>query len=221
MSAAIGYLRRHHVGLLALFVALGGTAYSVATIGPDDIQRNAVKGRHIGANQVTGADTNERSLAVSQIIARVRSNADRSAPATPTRAAYTLQRGRTYRQKAGEIDDVRGVVEVFFPAGCIAVGPPGFANRSASVYIFRNGDDQPFATGSASSFGAPGGDAGDDTIYGGVSTAFNTLGSAPPPFEATTNARRTLRAEVDSFCDPASTARPVVRSVKFDVISNR
>lgn len=58
----VGYLRRHHIGLLALVIALSGTAYAAGKIGPRDIARNAVQSRHIGKNQVTGADVNERSL---------------------------------------------------------------------------------------------------------------------------------------------------------------
>jgi len=37
---------------IALFAALGGGAYAAATIGPDDIQRNAVRSKHIKKNQV-------------------------------------------------------------------------------------------------------------------------------------------------------------------------
>ena len=37
---------------VAVFAALGGGAYAAATIGPDDIQRNAVRSKHIKKNQV-------------------------------------------------------------------------------------------------------------------------------------------------------------------------
>jgi hypothetical protein len=66
------YIRQHHLALIALFVALGGTAYATATIGPRDIKRNAVRSRHIKNGQVrtgdvaddslTGKDVNESSL---------------------------------------------------------------------------------------------------------------------------------------------------------------
>jgi hypothetical protein len=55
-------VRRHHIGLLALFVALSGTAYATATIGSSDIKSNAIKSRHIRNGQVTAADVNEASL---------------------------------------------------------------------------------------------------------------------------------------------------------------
>jgi hypothetical protein len=45
------YVRRHHVGLLALFVALGGTAYAAV-----ELERNEVKSRHIGPGQVKRSD---------------------------------------------------------------------------------------------------------------------------------------------------------------------
>ena len=41
------YLRRHHAGLIALFVALGGTSYAAATVGSQDIQSRAVETRHL------------------------------------------------------------------------------------------------------------------------------------------------------------------------------
>ena len=50
------YVRRHHVALIALFVALGGTAWAAATIGPNDIRDNAVRARHIKNGQVRTAD---------------------------------------------------------------------------------------------------------------------------------------------------------------------
>ena len=37
---------------VAVFATLGGGAYAAATIGPDDIQRNAVRSKHIKKNQV-------------------------------------------------------------------------------------------------------------------------------------------------------------------------
>jgi hypothetical protein len=50
------YLRRNHLGVLALFVALGGTGYAASKVGSDDIERNAVKSRHIGPNEVKSRD---------------------------------------------------------------------------------------------------------------------------------------------------------------------
>jgi hypothetical protein len=52
------YLRSHHVGLLALFLALTGTSYAVATgsINSREIRNNTVKSRDIRNNSITGRD---------------------------------------------------------------------------------------------------------------------------------------------------------------------
>ena len=53
MLRGIGrYIRRHHIGLLALFVALGGTALA--------LDRNEVKSRHIAPGQVKRSDTSDK-----------------------------------------------------------------------------------------------------------------------------------------------------------------
>jgi hypothetical protein len=41
------------IATLAMFVALGGSTYAVATIGADDIKRNAVRSKHIKKRAVT------------------------------------------------------------------------------------------------------------------------------------------------------------------------
>ena len=56
------YLRRHHAGLLALFVALGGTSYAAATVGSQDIQSRAVETRHLDRGAVTTAKVRNGSL---------------------------------------------------------------------------------------------------------------------------------------------------------------
>ena len=44
------------VATLALFVALGGGAYAAVTIGPSNIQNDAVRSRHIKDGEVKNAD---------------------------------------------------------------------------------------------------------------------------------------------------------------------
>jgi hypothetical protein len=56
------YLHRHHAGLLALFVALGGTSYAAATVGSQDIQQRAVQTRHLDRGVVTTAKVRNGSL---------------------------------------------------------------------------------------------------------------------------------------------------------------
>lgn len=52
------YLRRHHAGLLALFIALSGTSYAVATnsIGSREIRNNSVTSRDARNNSLKGVD---------------------------------------------------------------------------------------------------------------------------------------------------------------------
>jgi hypothetical protein len=54
ISRLTTYVRRHHVGLLALAVALTGTAYAANKIGPNQIKPNAVRGYHIKKGSVGG-----------------------------------------------------------------------------------------------------------------------------------------------------------------------
>jgi hypothetical protein len=51
-----GYLRRHHIGLLALFVAMSGTAYAAT------LPRNSVGAAQLKANAVTAAKVRNGSL---------------------------------------------------------------------------------------------------------------------------------------------------------------
>lgn len=50
------YLRQQHLALLALIVALSGTAYAATKVGPDEITKNAVRAKHIKTENVGGKD---------------------------------------------------------------------------------------------------------------------------------------------------------------------
>lgn len=61
------YLRQHHIALLALFVALGGTAYAAVTlpsnsVGTRQIKPKGVKGADIASNAVTSPKVKNGSL---------------------------------------------------------------------------------------------------------------------------------------------------------------
>lgn len=57
MRTLISHVRANAIAYAALFVALGsGTALAAATIGPTDIKDNAVRSRHIKAQNVTSSD---------------------------------------------------------------------------------------------------------------------------------------------------------------------
>jgi hypothetical protein len=73
------YLRNHHAGLLALFVALSGTSYAVATGSIDgreirnnsvtsrDLRTNSVLGRDLRNGRVSGADLRDGSVSGSDL----------------------------------------------------------------------------------------------------------------------------------------------------------
>jgi hypothetical protein len=51
MRLIVGYVRRNHLGLLALFIALGGTAYAAT-----ELKKNSVKSQNIAKEQVKRSD---------------------------------------------------------------------------------------------------------------------------------------------------------------------
>ncbi len=61
------YLRRHHIGLLALAVAMGGTAYAAETINSRDIADGTIKSRDLQNGAVLGRDIRSDALKGSQI----------------------------------------------------------------------------------------------------------------------------------------------------------
>src|SRR3954447_22084863 len=70
MSRRIGdYIRQHHIALLALFIALSGTAYAVDgplpgqnQVGSEDIINGEVKTSDLGANSVASAKIVDRQV---------------------------------------------------------------------------------------------------------------------------------------------------------------
>ena len=53
------------VAYLALFTALGGSAYAAATIGSREIKNNSIHSRDVRNNTLSGRDVNERALRTS------------------------------------------------------------------------------------------------------------------------------------------------------------
>ena len=62
MSKLFRFLGNNVVGLLALFVALGGTAYAANTVCSTDIVDGEVKSVDIGNNEIGSADVKDNSL---------------------------------------------------------------------------------------------------------------------------------------------------------------
>jgi hypothetical protein len=59
LATVVSYIRRHHLGMLALFVALGGTAYAAS------LPRNSVGTAQLKRNAVTSAKVKPRTLLAS------------------------------------------------------------------------------------------------------------------------------------------------------------
>jgi hypothetical protein len=70
------HFRQQFVGYLALFVALGGSAYAAATIGPSNIQNDAVRSRHIKNGQVKNPDLAANSVGSGKVIDNSLTGAD-------------------------------------------------------------------------------------------------------------------------------------------------
>lgn len=69
-GSAVQRGRPHHatvVAYLALFVALGGTTWAAATIGSNDIKRNAVKSKHIKDDNVKRKDIRDDAVGTAQV----------------------------------------------------------------------------------------------------------------------------------------------------------
>ena len=64
LAHVLGHLRQQYLGLLALFVALGGTSYAVATGSVDsrEIKNNSIGTTDIRNNSLRGGDVRNRSL---------------------------------------------------------------------------------------------------------------------------------------------------------------
>lgn len=61
------HLRSNVVAYLALFVALGGTAYAVNKVGPKDIERNAVRAKHVKRNAIRAKEVKRNAVRSAEI----------------------------------------------------------------------------------------------------------------------------------------------------------
>jgi len=57
MGKLRSYVRQHHLGLVAIFIALSGTAYAAT-----ELEKNEVKSKHIGKGQVKNADLGNNAV---------------------------------------------------------------------------------------------------------------------------------------------------------------
>jgi Collagen triple helix repeat (20 copies) len=66
LATLVSYVRRHHLGLLALFVALSGTAYAASlprnSVGTAQLKRNAVTSAKVKPRSLLGSDFRQGQL---------------------------------------------------------------------------------------------------------------------------------------------------------------
>src|ERR671914_1569941 len=62
MNGLSTYLRRHHIGLLALFIALGGTSYAAVTLSPNSVGSRELKSQAVGSSELKDGSIMKRDL---------------------------------------------------------------------------------------------------------------------------------------------------------------
>jgi hypothetical protein len=68
MSAKVaGYIRQHHLGLVAIFLALSGTAYAANTVGSADIINESILSQDVKNGEVKIADIGQGAVATDEI----------------------------------------------------------------------------------------------------------------------------------------------------------
>ena len=150
------------VALLALFVALGGTAYAVNTIGSDDviddsltsadiknltvgtndlaidsvwgsrIRDNAILSAHVVDNVLNGNDIDEATLRAARTVARARQTAGSVSSAAIATEVTVPLTGNTWTQLNDETDQFFGEATVTPPTTC---GGSGYG----SLLVFLDG----------------------------------------------------------------------------------
>jgi hypothetical protein len=56
------YLRRHHIGLLALFIALGGTSYAAVSLSANSVGARELKNQAVGSAELKDGSIKKRDL---------------------------------------------------------------------------------------------------------------------------------------------------------------
>src|SRR5918999_3669678 len=62
MNGLSTYLRRHHIGLLALFIALGGTSYAAVTLSANSVGSRELKSQAVGSSELEDGSIMKRDL---------------------------------------------------------------------------------------------------------------------------------------------------------------
>jgi hypothetical protein len=76
------YLRRHHIGLLALFIALGGTSYAAVSLSANSVGARELKNQAVGASEIKDGSIMKRDLR-ERLYESLRGGAGATGPAGP------------------------------------------------------------------------------------------------------------------------------------------
>ena len=135
-NAAVAWARHNAVALLALFVALGGTAYAAAAIDGRLIQNGTIAGKKLKKNTLGGKQVKESGLGTVPSATR----ADSAATAETARSA----------DAAAEAINAQKAISAQSAATLGALGPEAFA-RASQIEVRgpfetdpNNGTDQDF-----------------------------------------------------------------------------
>ena len=200
LAKLLGYIRRHHLGLLALFVALGGTSYAAVglpanSVGTLQLKQNAVtsfkvkdqslKGIDFATGAITSIKVKDRTLrgidfATGQIPAGPAGTAGPAGPTGPTGpigptgatgpAGAVSSITLQYEIGAAVADNSFGSVQVLCPAGQKAIAGGGRADFDPDGYLSSS---RPLKDAANSAFPIDG-----DTFVGWRVGAFNPAGGA-------------------------------------------
>jgi hypothetical protein len=82
MHGLSAYLRRHHIGLMALFIALGGTSYAAATLSANSVGSRELKNQAVGSSELKDGSIKKRDLRA-QLLERLEGGGGIAGPAGP------------------------------------------------------------------------------------------------------------------------------------------
>jgi hypothetical protein len=218
------YVRRHHLGLLAVLLALSGTAYAAAKLDSGDFENKSLKGKdfkpasikakQFAADTITGADVDDSTLDATRVVARLREPDNQTI--SRTAGLVEIAPIGSWTQGADQVDKVLGRFTIDFPAGCLG-------SRAVQIYLVRPGSSFPLsANGIVAAGFVQSAVAGGRTVIGTLKAGGAlVLASDPDSFEPGTETTRTLDVWANASCGGGSTADPVLTDLSADVIGYR
>lgn len=118
------YLRRHHIGLLALFIALGGTSYAAVSLSANSVGARELKKQAVGAPEIKDGSIMKRDLRA-QVLARLDGGGSATTGATGPAGP------------GGQKGDI-GPTGPAGPAGSAAENPAARVRRTSDTQIVPN-----------------------------------------------------------------------------------